>query len=768
MVPSTSYELAEAIRQAELLKPPQVAKLASEILPNLSQDPQELAFALVQRGWLTSFQAEQALQGNAQQLHLGGYILLAPIGTGGMGQIYKAWQKRLSRTVALKVIRPELMKENPGAVRRFKREALAVAQLSHPNIVSIYDADEADGTHFIALELVDGPDLERMVLEGGPLPIPVACEYVRQTALGLQHAFEAGLVHRDIKPSNLLIARPESGRRGDGRPVRGAFSHGLVKILDMGLARMSSVLEPPASLTREGAMMGTPDYVAPEQARDASSADIRSDLYSLGATFYFLLTGRVPFPDGTMLEKLLKHQHDDPTPIEELRPETPPEVAAIVRLLMAKRPEYRFQTPIELVEALVPILGGVPVGAARPVVIDTPTPGGVTPTPGVGTPPPRTRTPAPGRTPPPARTPTPVRTPPPASHTTPGRTDTPREPTGPPPPMTIVTAVSLQGAEPEPDPDESHLLIRPAHKMTVLRGHKGPVMGVSFSPDGKVLATGGVDGTVNVWSLGPNPREIASMAEPRLGDVQAVAVAPNGEYLVSGYASLDARLVRWAWREPRNRDRTAFEGPGFTVALAFSPDGQLLTSAVGATIWVWDVGSSSPRKRTVLKNQSTDVKTLLFTRDGKTLASGDADGVVQLRKLGWLGGRPGPMFRCHRGAVSCLAFSADGQLLATAGLDHTIRIWDGTGVDPKVKAILQGTKGIVRQMMFLPDARMLLTVCDGGQVVLWSWPETIRAHQWRLEQPLICSLALASDGSLLAAGSTDGTATIYDLVPERA
>src|SRR5262245_63515 len=169
MVPSTSYELAESIRQADLLKPAQIAKLAAELLPSLSEDPQELAFALVQRGWLTSYQSEQALQGNAQQLTIGGYQLLAPLGAGGMGQVFKAWQMRLSRTVALKLIRPELLKESPGAVRRFKREALAVAQLSHPNIVAIYDADEANGTHFIVLEYVDGPDLERLVRNGGPL-----------------------------------------------------------------------------------------------------------------------------------------------------------------------------------------------------------------------------------------------------------------------------------------------------------------------------------------------------------------------------------------------------------------------------------------------------------------------------------------------------------------------------------------------------------------------------------------------------------------------
>src|SRR5262249_19067307 len=163
-----------------------------------------------------------------------------PLGAGGMGQVYKAWQKRLNRTVALKLIRPELIEQNPGAIRRFRREALAVAQLSHPNIVSIYDADESDGTHFIVLEYVDGPDLERLVREGGPLSVAMACDYIRQAALGLQHAHEAGLVHRDIKPGNLLVSRSESVRRSiDSRKGCGStVTPGRVKVLDMGLARM--------------------------------------------------------------------------------------------------------------------------------------------------------------------------------------------------------------------------------------------------------------------------------------------------------------------------------------------------------------------------------------------------------------------------------------------------------------------------------------------------------------------------------------------------
>src|SRR5262249_54333549 len=160
---------------------------------------------------------------------------------------------------------------------------------AHPNIVAVYDADEVAGTHFFAMEYVEGTDLAKLVKQNGPLPVAVACDYVRQAALGLQHAHEQGLVHRDIKPSNLLLA----GKAGGG----------VVKVLDMGLARLEAApgegSDGADPLTQEGAVMGTPDYVAPEQATDSRRADIRADLYSLGCTLYFLLTGKVPFPGGT-------------------------------------------------------------------------------------------------------------------------------------------------------------------------------------------------------------------------------------------------------------------------------------------------------------------------------------------------------------------------------------------------------------------------------------------------------------------------------------
>jgi eukaryotic-like serine/threonine-protein kinase len=750
MVPSKSYELAEALRRADLLTPSQILKLASELLPSLSEDPQELAFALVQRGWLTSYQAEQVLLGNAQQLVLGGYRLLAPLGSGGMGLVYKAWQKKLNRTVALKVIRPELMNQNRAAAERFRREALAVAQLSHPNIVSIYDADEVGDTHFIVLEFVDGPDLERLVQEGGPLPVALACEYVRQAALGLQHAYEAGLVHRDIKPSNLLISRPESARRGgDGAGWNEwgtSFSRGLVKILDMGLARMESMLESKASLTREGAMMGTPDYVAPEQAVDASSVDIRADLYSLGGTFYYLLTGQLPFPGGTVIEKLLKHQQSEPVPIEETRSDVPEEIRLVVRRLMAKSPLQRFQTPIELVLALEQILrpqeavkvpnmvpAGAPALSAFPVE-----------------PPTANRS---------SSTPSSI-----SSHRTAGSgAETP--PDSHSNPVSIVTSQSLQTMDPL-DHRMLHEMIPAAYKSTVLRGHKGPVMGLAFSPDSKMLATGGVDAIVHIWSLGSGARDLAILEERRMGDIQVLAFAPGGEYLVTGSASLDARMWKWNWRESRDRDHIPLEGPSFSDALAFSADGQNLVSAVGTEIVLWSVGEGAPRKRSGMHNQNGDIKSLQFSPDSKQLASGDTAGVVQIWKLGWRGGRAGQAFAGHRSNVISLSFSQDNQFLASASLDQTVRIWDASGNNKRSVATLKGIKGVVKQMLFLPDPQMILTACDGGQVILWNWSTGHRQHEWRLDQPIICSLAMAGDGCLVAAGSSDGTATVYDLVPD--
>jgi serine/threonine-protein kinase len=305
-------------------------------------DPEDLAAALQANGILTPFQVEHLLRGEAEQLVLGQYILLEPLGKGGMGAVYKARHKMMRRIVALKVIRTDLVDTDQAtAVQRFLHEIEAASALQHPNVVMAYDANASDDTLFFVMEYVDGIDLGHLVRRVGYLPIGRACDYIRQAALGLAHAHERGLIHRDIKPSNLLLCYGDS----------------VVKVLDLGLARLR---QPQgggpvnATLTHVGMMIGTPDFMAPEQSLDARTVDRRSDLYGLGCTLYFLLTGQVPFPEGTFAEKLLKHHMGNPTPIEDLRRDIPAGISAVVRKLMAKNPEARYQTGEELAQALVP------------------------------------------------------------------------------------------------------------------------------------------------------------------------------------------------------------------------------------------------------------------------------------------------------------------------------------------------------------------------------------------------------------------------------
>jgi serine/threonine protein kinase len=329
---------------------------------------------LVARGLLTKFQAEQLLAGRTGGFFLGPYRIVEQLGEGGMGRVYKAEHRAFGRIVALKALAPSVLKSD-RALELFLREVRAIAQLVHPNIVTAFDADRAaNGRYYLVLEYVNGPNLDQLVREGGPLPVGQACAYVRQAALGLQHAHERGLVHRDIKPSNLLLQRT-----GTGGEV-----HGVVKVSDFGLARLGEgdgdADEVGGTIvTKQNTVMGTPDYLSPEQARDLHLADIRSDLYSLGGTLYFLLTGEVPFPGGTPLQKLLRHSTEETVPVERLRPDVPPAVAAIVRRLMAKKPAARFQVPAEVASALAPFAvdspGAWPAeGSALPFVDPLATP----------------------------------------------------------------------------------------------------------------------------------------------------------------------------------------------------------------------------------------------------------------------------------------------------------------------------------------------------------------------------------------------------------
>jgi serine/threonine protein kinase len=341
-----------ALRDSRLLSDEQVAGLADRFCTG---DPtHDLASSLVSAGLLTPFQARRLAEGEGAGLVVGQYRILEELGRGGFGQVYKALHVVMERVVAVKVIAPELVEED-RARALFKREVKAATQLYHPNIVMAYDANEDEGLLFLVMEFIDGCDLETLVRRQGPLPISVACELMRQAGAALQYAHERGMVHRDVKPANLLIPRPPAP---PGTSV-------AVKVADFGLARLHSSMNGNTLLSRnEGSFLGTPDYVSPEQALDSSAVDIRSDLYSLGCTFYYALAGRKPFRGGTVFETLLKHREEDPEPLEALRPEVPAGLAAVVRRLMEKDPAKRFQTPAEVVAELAFLYGPDGAGAA--------------------------------------------------------------------------------------------------------------------------------------------------------------------------------------------------------------------------------------------------------------------------------------------------------------------------------------------------------------------------------------------------------------------
>ena len=320
-------------------------------------DGESIARALVKDKRLTKFQAEQIYAGKEKSLTLGNYVILDKLGQGGMGMVLKARHKRMARVVALKVMSPAAVK-SPDAVKRFHREVQTAAKLTHPNIVTAFDADEAKGTHFLVMEYVEGDDLSQLVKKHGPLSVEQTIECIIQAARGLTHAHAEGVIHRDIKPANLLLDK-----------------HGTVKILDMGLARLESGLSDAggvaaAGLTQSGTIMGTVDYMSPEQAEDTRHADARADIYSLGCSLYYLLTGHAVYDGETMMKKLLAHREAPlPSLVEEFRRlglrhdpigstmgrdgvPTYGQLDAIFHKMIAKKPTDRYQSMPEVIADL--------------------------------------------------------------------------------------------------------------------------------------------------------------------------------------------------------------------------------------------------------------------------------------------------------------------------------------------------------------------------------------------------------------------------------
>ncbi len=312
-----------------------------------SPSAQQVADELVEREALTRWQADQLLDGKCKGFIIGPYRILAPLGQGGMGTVFLAEHEVMRRRCAIKVLPWKRVQAQPELVEWFVREARAVGALDHPNIVRAYDVNKAvqddREINYLVMQYVDGQDLQRRIQEHGVADYHQAAEWIRQAAEGLAHAHESGFVHRDVKPANLLVD-----------------SHGVVKILDLGLARFFNDTDGSANGDQGGAVVGTADYLAPEQVVNAQNVDGRADIYSLGHTFYFLLTGHPPFPDGSVPQRLMAHQTKFPEPILKQRPDVPAELVGIIGRMTAKKPKDRYQSAREVAEALKKWLEGSP------------------------------------------------------------------------------------------------------------------------------------------------------------------------------------------------------------------------------------------------------------------------------------------------------------------------------------------------------------------------------------------------------------------------
>jgi WD40 repeat protein/serine/threonine protein kinase len=761
--------LVAALRKSRLLTPEQLKQVTGDFQARFSE-PRALARHIMRLDWLTPYQINQLFQGQAKHLILGPYRLLERLGEGGMGQVFKARHEGLHRVVALKVMRKERM-ANPDSIRRFHREIRAAAQLSHPNIVMAYDADEVDGTHFFAMEYVDGIDLDQLVRKAGPLPVEQACDYIRQAALGLQHALECGLVHRDIKPANLLLAYPP-GRGGTIPPESSgssSYQTPVVKILDMGLARLhhsEGTLESATSLTQEGKVVGTPDFMAPEQATNSHTADIRADLYSLGCTLYYLLTGHVLYGGGTPMEKLLRHRLEPPPPIERVRPGLPAAVRAIIYKLLAKRPEDRYLTPAELAAVLAALNTPVQAppqvraGVSEPAPVDVfdffSTPGSA------------------GAAPPSS-----------ADLITP--TDLTEARSAP--------VVSIATREAGPTRHKRESAHRTVYRVAVgifgllMVATVGLLAGWLFNklladrraaqggpqPQAEDPLTAELEGLRETTA---NPEEyrrrLLDFRWRHAGTAQAQRVAAMLLGLRSPLDRLDARLIpaeeRAIWSAPElvavaGESRQRHWGP--VLCVAYSPAGQLVASG-GADhvvrLWV----PPAMRPRAVLSGHTGPVQALAFAPNRSVLASGSADQTILLWDLSGQEPRKWAVLKDHTGPVRALAFAPDGKTLASAGLDGTVRLWDLERSAATGRIVRKGI-GAVYALAFGSRTKVLAAGGEDGKVHLWSWDQDATQKLATLEghKEAVQALAFTPDGKLLASGGADRTVRLWDLTGDQ-
>jgi WD40 repeat protein len=646
------------------------------------------------------------------------YRVLKQIGAGGMGAVFKAEHRLMERMVALKVIRPELT-DKPGAVERFRTEVKAAARLSHAHIVTAYDADQAGDVHFLVMEYVEGESLDKVIQRRGPLPVAEACDIVRQAASGLQHAFERGMVHRDIQPANILLLHPspERERRDRKTPVANApgsdggdpESGAVVKILDFGLARFASERSPSGSLTPVGAVVGTPDYIAPEQALEPQKADIRADIYSLGCTLYHLLAGRPPFPEGTALQKLMSHQERKPNPVSEVRAGLPEDLLRVLDRMMAKDPARRYQTPAAVVEALTPFVAPKPA----------------------------------------------------SSQTSPRRRG-----------LLILLAVAaslgmflavaglvaviwqrthphvtVPGDQPGPGtvlfPDELHRF----------GGKSGPYTAAAFDRMATLALTGGADHVLRLWDL-DSDEEIAQL----VGHTNAI-VSIDFSYDKRSAISADRDNHVRVW-DLANRRQTAELSwtDGKVRSVGFTWDNRhAWIAGDNGTVAIWNTAEvQKPLQRHSLAGR---IEGAALDRYGTYLAAGGPDGAIRIRNMAKK--QSGPELIGHRAAVTCAAWSADARYLLSGGMDNTLRLWRAaTGKELRK---FQGHSGAIRCVALSRNVGWAISGGDDGSVRLWDVDSGKELRAFPGHDDAVVAVAFSINGRRAYSAAKDGTVRVWKL-----
>lgn len=644
---------------------------------------------MVRDGLITQFQAKQLLAGKHKGFFLGPYKFLDQIGAGGMGAVFLAEHIHMLRRVAVKILPPSKA-QNESSLLRFKREAQAVAAVDHPNIVRAFDVGNEGGYHFLVMEYVEGVSLQQL-LNSGPLPLAHATNFTSQAALGLQHVHECGMIHRDIKPANLLLDRK-----------------GVVKILDLGLARMM-VDEADDGLTRDkegGVILGTADYLAPEQAINSSAVDIRADIYSLGITLYALLAGKPPFTDMTVAQKLLAHQLRQVPPLPTLRRDVSPELWAVIERMIAKDPAARFQMPGEVVQALLPWAQPVPMPLESDDTLQLPT---------------------------------------------------------------SSQLAGLRGSQ-AGSSSKFHLntLNRVSPSSTLALSPAAAAMSGTDSSTQMIPAINADAATpgsaINLTGEAATPRKRSWLAVILLivfGSIAgALALVTIGVYYFIGENPFSWLLPGSSHNQPRQITELAVVPVIPTEpleAIAMFPDGKYVAVGGGnGTVQLRNAVDGREVRR--FTGESDLIMSIAVSGDGKYLTSGSGLGSLKLWQVD--NAQLLRDFRTGKSPIRDVCYLRNGKQLVTASADGKLRVYDHNRDEP-IRTIHASDKPL--WTVTTGPNNMLITAGEAGKVSVWNGSDGQKIREFEAHKRLVRRLSLSTDGKRLISGSFDYTARLWSI-----